>query len=72
MKGTDLLIGSLQDTRLEPSREVAPKSIKQICVIGAGAAGIAALKVIVDTPQYKSGTWRVVAFEARNKVGGVW
>ncbi|KAF8637833.1 hypothetical protein AX17_002463 [Amanita inopinata Kibby_2008] len=45
---------------------------KRICVIGAGPAGLAALKVILDTSQYKSGLWKPIAFEARDNVGGVW
>ncbi|KAG6825834.1 hypothetical protein H0H92_002252 [Tricholoma furcatifolium] len=45
---------------------------KTICVIGAGPVGLAALKVILDSPQYKSGHWKPTAFESRDKVGGVW
>jgi cation diffusion facilitator CzcD-associated flavoprotein CzcO len=47
-------------------------TIKYICVIGGGAAGLAALKVISDTPQYKSGLWRPVAYERRDNIGGIW
>jgi cation diffusion facilitator CzcD-associated flavoprotein CzcO len=43
-----------------------------ICVIGSGAAGLAALKVISETPQVRAGLWSIVAFEARDNVGGVW
>ncbi|KAJ7185569.1 hypothetical protein C8R46DRAFT_382260 [Mycena filopes] len=45
---------------------------KTICIIGAGAAGLAALRAILDTPQYKSGSWKPLAIEARDRVGGVW
>jgi cation diffusion facilitator CzcD-associated flavoprotein CzcO len=45
---------------------------KSICIIGAGPAGLAALKIILDSPQYKAGLWIPTAFEARNKIGGVW
>ncbi|KAJ7728409.1 hypothetical protein DFH07DRAFT_222179 [Mycena maculata] len=45
---------------------------KTICIIGAGAAGLAALKAILDAPQYKAGLWKPVAFEARDQIGGVW
>ena len=45
---------------------------KRICVIGAGASGLAALKVIADTPQYKEGLWQPIAYEAREALGGVW
>ncbi|KAI6099920.1 hypothetical protein EDD16DRAFT_498255 [Pisolithus croceorrhizus] len=44
---------------------------KRICVIGAGASGLAALKVISDTSHFKSGTWSVTAFESRESVGGI-
>lgn len=46
--------------------------VKHICIIGAGSAGLAALKSIMDTSQYQKGLWKPVAFEARNNVGGVW
>ncbi|KAJ6538733.1 hypothetical protein B0H10DRAFT_2140153 [Mycena sp. CBHHK59/15] len=49
-----------------------PAQIKTICVIGAGAAGLAALKSILDTPQFRSGLWKPLAFEARDNAGGVW
>lgn len=44
----------------------------KICIIGAGAGGLAALKIIRDTPQHKSGEWYAVAYEAREEVGGIW
>ncbi|EIN08431.1 FAD/NAD(P)-binding domain-containing protein [Punctularia strigosozonata HHB-11173 SS5] len=45
---------------------------KSICIIGGGPAGLGALKVIVDTPQFKSGEWVPALYEAREQVGGVW
>jgi len=45
---------------------------KRICVIGAGAGGLAALKVISDSAYLKSGKWSVIAYEARANVGGIW
>ena len=45
---------------------------KRICVIGAGPAGLAALKYISQTSYIKTGSWSIVAFESRSKVGGVW
>lgn len=45
---------------------------RDICVIGAGPAGLAAVKIVKDSPQYKAGLWTVTAFEARNRVGGIW
>jgi len=46
--------------------------VKTICVVGAGPSGLAALKVILDTPEYKSGLWKPTAFEARGNIGGIW
>ncbi|KAI3605239.1 flavin-containing monooxygenase [Moniliophthora roreri] len=45
---------------------------RRIMIIGAGPAGLAALKVLLETPQVKSGHWIVNSFEAREKVGGIW
>ncbi|KAI0631063.1 FAD/NAD-P-binding domain-containing protein [Trametes polyzona] len=45
---------------------------RNICVIGAGPGGLAAVKIIKDSPQYKDGLWTVTAFEARDNVGGIW
>jgi len=43
-----------------------------ICIIGGGASGLSALQVIMGSPQYKSGHWKPILFEARDKAGGVW
>ncbi|KAI0642627.1 FAD/NAD-P-binding domain-containing protein [Trametes meyenii] len=45
---------------------------RNICVIGAGPAGLAAVKIIKDSEQFKDGSWTVTAFEARDNVGGIW
>ncbi|KAI0739029.1 FAD/NAD(P)-binding domain-containing protein [Daedaleopsis nitida] len=45
---------------------------KHICIIGVGPVGLGALKVVKDAPQFKAGLWRVTAFEAREKIGGIW
>ncbi|KAK0220244.1 hypothetical protein IW262DRAFT_1272962, partial [Armillaria fumosa] len=45
---------------------------KTICIIGAGPTGLAALKTVLDTEQYKTGTYQPTVFEARDQVGGVW
>lgn len=57
------------DEAIEASRE---GNIKRICVIGAGPSGLGALKVIRESPQYKAGLWKPIAFEARDAIGGVW
>ncbi|KAK2464544.1 hypothetical protein APHAL10511_003402 [Amanita phalloides] len=47
-------------------------SVKNICIIGAGAAGLATLKVLKESRQYRDGLWVPFVFEARENVGGVW
>ncbi|KAF8068861.1 hypothetical protein FPV67DRAFT_1093830 [Lyophyllum atratum] len=59
----------LPTIQLEPRSE---EETKRICIIGAGPAGLAALKVVLDSPQYKAGRWKATAFEARDGTGGVW
>jgi len=44
----------------------------RICIIGGGAGGLGALKIFKDMPEYRTGKWEIVVFEARNNLGGVW
>lgn len=48
---------------------VPPKSI---AIIGAGSAGLAMLKTVVDLPASSSENWEVVLYEERESVGGIW
>jgi hypothetical protein len=48
------------------------QSTKRIAVIGAGPGGLAALRILSETPSFESGEWTITAFEARDNVGGVW
>lgn len=43
-----------------------------ICILGAGAAGLAVLKILKDSAEYKAGLWTIDAFEERDDVGGTW
>ncbi|KAI8969411.1 FAD/NAD-P-binding domain-containing protein [Trametes punicea] len=45
---------------------------RSICVVGAGPSGLAAVKIVKDSQQYKDGLWTVTAFEARDDIGGIW
>lgn len=45
---------------------------RTICVIGAGPSGLAALKTILDSPEYAAGKWNPTVFEAREDIGGIW
>ncbi|KAF7790508.1 hypothetical protein EIP86_001463 [Pleurotus ostreatoroseus] len=59
----------LPNEAIELSRQ---SDVKHICIIGAGPSGLGALKVIKESPQYKAGLWKPVAFEARDAIGGIW
>ena len=37
-----------------------------------GPVGLGALKIVKDAPQFKEGKWKVTAYEAREKIGGIW
>ncbi|KAH9074234.1 hypothetical protein EDB83DRAFT_1945789 [Lactarius deliciosus] len=54
----------------EDPSEVVPS--KRVCIVGAGANGLATLKVFAETHQVQSGQWSMVAFEERDNVGGIW
>ncbi|KAG5647642.1 hypothetical protein DXG03_008995 [Asterophora parasitica] len=45
---------------------------KSIAVIGAGSAGLAALKTLLDVPESTRSTWNIVLFDQRRDLGGVW
>ena len=50
---------------LDPS---TAKSKKTICVIGAGASGIAAAKIVADYPE----EFNLVVLEKGSQIGGLW
>ncbi|KAJ3555235.1 hypothetical protein NM688_g2691 [Phlebia brevispora] len=62
----------IPNAAIEVFRPEFSGSVKYICIIGAGPSGLGALKVIRESPQYKAGLWKPVAFEARDAIGGVW
>jgi hypothetical protein len=43
---------------------------KSIAIVGAGSAGLAMLKTLLDIPEHNS--WNIVLFEERENVGGIW
>jgi len=52
---------------------IKPRSVgKRVCIIGAGANGLATLKILAETDEVQTGQWTMVAFEERDKVGGLW
>ena len=45
---------------------------KSIAIVGAGSAGIAVLKTLLDLPEDVRATWDIVLYEQRVDVGGLW
>lgn len=45
---------------------------KSIAIVGAGSAGLAALKALLDLPEETRQGWEIILFEQRRGVGGVW
>ncbi|KAI0701483.1 FAD/NAD-P-binding domain-containing protein [Cytidiella melzeri] len=45
---------------------------KSIAIVGAGSAGLAILKTLLDLPEEVRCTWHIVLYEQRRDVGGVW
>jgi cation diffusion facilitator CzcD-associated flavoprotein CzcO len=45
---------------------------KRIAIIGAGAAGLAQAKQVLDAFRTSDNGVELVVFESRNDVGGVW
>jgi len=71
--------GSLQRTlRLgdEPSTSEIPtttEQVKRAAIVGAGTAGLAALKTFIhDIPKPDGQRWEIELFERRNGLGGIW
>ncbi|KAK2460844.1 hypothetical protein APHAL10511_007314 [Amanita phalloides] len=59
------LLGPVSD----PPSNVGHKR-KSIAIVGAGTAGLAMLKTLLDLPERDA--WDIVLFEERENVGGVW
>ena len=45
---------------------------KSVAIVGAGSAGLAALKTILDLTEETIANWDIVLYEKRWDVGGVW
>ena len=44
--------------------------MKTVVIVGAGAAGLEATRVLLDHEAYRSGRLKVILLEARDRVGG--
>ncbi|KAL5478743.1 hypothetical protein ACEPAI_2020 [Sanghuangporus weigelae] len=49
-----------------------PSNSKAIAIVGAGSAGLAALKALLDVPYEIREGWNIVLFEERRNVSGIW
>lgn len=45
---------------------------KSIAIVGAGSAGLAALKTFLDLPEKTRANWDIILYEQRKDVGGIW
>ncbi|KAF9234989.1 hypothetical protein BU15DRAFT_89735 [Melanogaster broomeanus] len=45
---------------------------RSVAIVGAGSAGLAMLKALVDLPDELTGGWEIVLYEQRRDVGGIW
>ncbi|EGN95026.1 hypothetical protein SERLA73DRAFT_61451 [Serpula lacrymans var. lacrymans S7.3] len=52
-------------------QEIDP-SAKSIAIVGAGSAGLAMLKSLLDLPEHTRKGWDIVLYEQRRDVGGLW
>lgn len=55
-----------------PDQFVPSLDPKSVAVIGAGSAGLAMLKALFDLPETTRDGWRIVLYEQRGDVAGVW
>ena len=63
----------LDDKDGAPGPPLIAKEVKRVAIIGAGTAGLAALKTFVhDTPKPDGQRWEIELFEQRHDLGGIW
>ena len=56
-----------------PASTPEPEQVRRVAIIGAGTAGLTALKTFVhDTPKPAGQRWEIQVFEQRNDLGGTW
>ncbi|CDO72046.1 hypothetical protein BN946_scf184943.g81 [Trametes cinnabarina] len=66
--------GDNEQTVLAPSERNAQPSqpSKSIAIVGAGSAGLAILKTLLDFPLDVRDGWEIVLYDQRRNVGGLW
>ncbi|KAF8835802.1 FAD/NAD(P)-binding domain-containing protein [Paxillus ammoniavirescens] len=45
---------------------------KSVAIVGAGSAGLAMLKALLDLPEELGGDWEIILYEQRRDIGGIW
>ena len=56
-----------------PEIPTTAKQVRRVAIIGAGTAGLAALKTFIhDIPKPDGQQWKIELFEQRNDLGGTW
>ena len=63
----------LEDDALTSELPITTGQVKRVAIIGAGTAGLAALKTFIhDIPKPDGQRWEIVLFEQRSGLGGIW
>ncbi|KAI6149276.1 hypothetical protein BKA82DRAFT_3976986 [Pisolithus tinctorius] len=68
----DLQQGSLPPHGEPETHRVQQGASKSVAIIGAGSAGLAMLKSLLDLPVETRADWDIVLYEKRGDVGGIW
>ncbi|KIN95358.1 hypothetical protein M404DRAFT_1007501 [Pisolithus tinctorius Marx 270] len=68
----DLRQGSLPPHGDLETHCVQQDASKSVAIIGAGSAGLAMLKSLLDLPVETRADWDIVLYEKRGDVGGIW
>ncbi|EIW79297.1 dimethylaniline monooxygenase [Coniophora puteana RWD-64-598 SS2] len=63
------VLASWLESTSQPANAVPTKSV---AIVGAGSAGLAAIKALVDLPEKVLSNWEFVVYEQRWNSGGVW
>jgi hypothetical protein len=67
-----LSVGLPSQEPLYTENGALPAPAKSVAIIGAGSAGLAMLKTVLDLPSHNRAGWEIVLYEERENVSGVW
>ncbi len=51
---------------------VIDATLKAVAIVGAGTAGLAMMKTLLDLPEAQRRSWNIVVFDRQSEVGGLW